>query len=116
MASTQQRPVRSRIPKPDEWFSRLTNSTLEKIIRGSLGIDWSAGEIAAARAELSRRTSSLAENPVGEPRLYEGARGHKGRGPDDGNAGVREPRRPRPTSGDGSADPPADSLTKRPYA
>jgi len=42
----------TRIPKPDAWFRRLSDATLEKVIGGSLGIAWTAREIAARTLRL----------------------------------------------------------------
>jgi hypothetical protein len=63
----------------------------------------SSENVDSARRELMRQTL-LARLSFRRRRLY----GWPGRGdPGGGGAGVREPRKPRPSSGEGSAKPPA---------
>jgi hypothetical protein len=94
---TSARPAVSgpRIPKPDEWFTRLSDATLEKIVDGSLPIARLPSEIAAAKSVLSRRSS------VQNPRSQRAGRHHPGRGGGAAPGGVREPRRPKPGEGSG---------------
>jgi hypothetical protein len=102
---------RPRIPKPDEWFTRLSDATLQKIVDGSLQIVWLPSEIAAAQSVLSRRSSVEVEQPTAtldeqHPRSRHTSRHHPGRGGGAAPGGVGEPRRPTPSQGSGSIELP----------
>ena len=63
---------RPRIPKPDEWFTRSSDVTLQKIIDGSLQIAWSPSESRrhsrCSPAEVLSRPSSRRQRSTSSTR------------------------------------------------
>ena len=103
-APVQRTAPRPRRPKPASWFARLRDTTLLRVLSGTLGIDWTEQERRFAQEELDRRARRKSGRPLSRE-------SHRRRPPGDGTAGVREPRRPKPSGDAGRAEPPEEPAT-----